>query len=107
MLQVHEIKKKYELLSKLMDERMRRLWAASEAEAIGWGGISAISEATGLSRTTITAATKELKVLEEGGEPLKIKIRRGGGGRKKLKVIDPKIIKELEELIEPYIPYSG
>ena len=60
------IQRKYKPLRKIMDEKMRRLWAAGEAEAIGWGGVSLVAEATGLSRTTITVAIKELSKLRRG-----------------------------------------
>ena len=50
---IQRIETKYRSLSTLMDERMRRQWAASEATAYGWGGIQAVARATGLSPTTI------------------------------------------------------
>jgi hypothetical protein len=53
------LKQKYEALSPYMDECIRRLWAATEAQALGWGGVTAVSAATGLSRTTITAGLIE------------------------------------------------
>ncbi|HET7522865.1 MAG TPA: ISAzo13 family transposase, partial [Acidimicrobiales bacterium] len=52
---VQSIKAKYTSLEPVLDERARRLWAATEARAIGWGGITQVSEATGLSRITIHA----------------------------------------------------
>jgi DNA-binding phage protein len=51
---------KFAILSPLLDERARRLWAAAEARAIGRGGISQVAEATGLSRATIRAGWQEL-----------------------------------------------
>lgn len=54
MQNVDFIKQKFETLCPFMDERMRRLWAAAEACALGRGGITAVAAATGLSRTTIT-----------------------------------------------------
>ena len=63
MVTKENIQRKYKPLRKIMDEKMRRLWAAGEAEAIGWGEVSLVAEATGLSRTTITAAIKELSKL--------------------------------------------
>lgn len=85
-----------------MDERMRRLWAAGEADAIGWGGVSMVSAATGLSRTTITSALKEFAYIRGAKKPLEIKTRRLGGGRKKLTEVNPEIINDLEMLIEPF-----
>lgn len=56
---VGAIRAKYENLEPGLDERARRLWTATEARAIGWGGISQVSEATGLSRITIKAGLSE------------------------------------------------
>ena len=49
-----------------MDERVRRQWAASEATALAWGGISAVARATGISRTTIRAGVRELQERRAG-----------------------------------------
>jgi len=68
MVNIETIRSKYEPLKKIMDERTRRIWAAGEAKAIGWGGISTVATATGMSRTTITGAMKELTALIEGKE---------------------------------------
>jgi len=84
-----------------MDERTRRLWAASEAKAIGWGGISAVATATGLSRTTVTGAMKELNELIEAQDVETLKVRRSGGGRKRLTDKDPTLVEDLEMLLEP------
>src|SRR6266852_3424746 len=54
------IETKYRWLVPLMDERMRRQWAASEAGAYGWGGVAAVAHATGLSPTTIRKGQAEL-----------------------------------------------
>jgi len=59
------VRTKYKSLIGIMDERMRRHWAASEAKAFGWGGVSATSQATGLSRTTIEQGIKELEQQTE------------------------------------------
>ena len=59
------IRNKYQALSPDMDEHVRRRWAACEARAIGWGGITAVAEATGLSRPTIRAGLAEV----QGGAP--------------------------------------
>src|SRR5512142_2637485 len=53
------LREKYQALAPLMDERILRRWAATEALALGWGGASAITKATGLSRTTIRSAIAE------------------------------------------------
>ena len=57
----HDIRRKYEALSPLMDERMRRCWAGVEADVIGEGGIAIVERATGMSRTTIRAGRDELR----------------------------------------------
>ena len=80
---ITSIKKKYDSLHSEMDERGRRLWAAVESNAIGRGGVAALSKATGLAKSTIVAGRKELK-----GESLKSselrRVRKKGGGRKQL-----------------------
>src|SRR5688572_27579300 len=58
------IQRRYELLQPILDERLRRLWVAAEALALGPGGIAVLSEATGLSRTTIRAGIEELRSSE-------------------------------------------
>lgn len=80
-----------------MSERARRLWAASQAKALPYGGVSLISSATGLSRTTIHAGLIEID------EPIKdTRVRQAGGGRKKITEKQPAIIEQLESLIEPF-----
>ncbi len=80
-----------------LDERARRLLAASEARQFGRGGISAVSRACGLSRPTIT---KGLHELDEAPLPAG-RIRRGGGGRLMVEVVDPEVPDRLEALVEP------
>ena len=60
---VERLRRKFDLLLPLMNERMRRNWAAAEAMEIGWGGVSAVVSATGLSHNTIDLGIREL----EGG----------------------------------------
>ncbi len=57
---IKRLKAVYATLRPMMDERMRRHWAAAEAQAYGWGGIRAVSTATGLSPTTIRRGVEEL-----------------------------------------------
>lgn len=79
-----------------LDERCRRLFAASEASRIGYGGVSLVSRACGLSRVTITKAIRELK-----DPPLPAgRIRRAGGGRQSLIDKDPSLQDALEQLVE-------
>jgi hypothetical protein len=84
-----------------MDERSRRIWAATEAAAAGWGGVSRVAEATGIARNTIAAGLRELK---QRGGPATLeeeRIRRAGGGRKSLVENEPKVLKALEKLVAP------
>lgn len=92
------IKRRYELVAGELNERSRRLVAASEAVTIGWGGISAVSRATGLSRKAISQGIKE---LQEKGEAHEGRIRRKGGGRKTTVSKDPSLREDLERLVEP------
>lgn len=102
MTNFNTLKEKFKLLQPVLDERTKRLWAATQAQAIGWGGITKAAEATGLSRTTITAGVAELKQnINELGSAATKRIRRSGGGRKSLEEIDPNILTALEALVEP------
>jgi len=98
---INKLKNKYELISNHLNERSRRIWAASEAQLLGHGGVAAVSKATGLSRVTINFGLNELqnKALSFSPE----KIRRNGGGRKKLIDKDPKLLDDLEKLLEPSV----
>ena len=87
-----------ELVAGELNERTRRLVAASEAVAMGWGGISAVSRATGISRKAISHGIKELQ--ERGGASTG-RIRRKGGGRKQTVSKDASLREDLERLLEP------
>jgi DNA-binding phage protein len=92
------IKKRFESIEPFLDERMRRLLAAAEAAALGRGGITKVSRATGVSRPTIAAG------LEELADPSLVdtkRVRRAGGGRKRTVDTDPTLVQDLESLIEP------
>lgn len=85
-----------------MDERMRRQWAAAEAQAYGWGGIQAVSTAVGMSRRTIRTGLSEL--AERQAHPstgVSERIRKKGGGRKRQTETDPGLMATLERLIAP------
>ena len=99
---VEQTAAKYRALSGLMDERMRRQWAATEAQAYGWGGLQAISAAIGMSPNTIRKGLLELAVREDNpDEPISTRLRREGGGRKRRSQADPGLIKTLERLVDP------
>ena len=93
---------KFISLNPVMDERVRRQWAASEALALARGGISAVARATGLSRNTIRVGVRELKERGDSGvtSPGE-RVRRAGGGRKSLAQSDPALLQILDELVAP------
>ena len=80
---------------------MRRQWAAAEAGALGYGGVTAVSRATGLSRTTIAAGLAELALPPEQRALEAARVRRPGGGRRPLSQSDPQLRAALEALLEP------
>ena len=95
------ISEKYTILEPVLNERALRLWAATEARAIGRGGVSRVSEATGLSRTTIQAGLNELHGTLPERDEFTGKSRKPGGGRKSLTEHAPKLIHALERLVDP------
>ncbi len=99
---VSVLQTKYESLAPVLDERARRRWAACEARALGWGGVSAVAQATGLSRTTIRAGIEELKRPSSSAtEPPQLqRLRRPGGGRKRLTQGDHRLLDDLRDLVE-------
>jgi hypothetical protein len=114
MSELDVIKQKYEMLRSAMDERLNRLWAASEALVIDWGGATLVAEATGISQATIRAGIQELKELglvpamqATPRQPLprprrvqsRDRLRRPGGGAKLTEVKDPAIVPTLEKLL--------
>jgi DNA-binding phage protein len=98
---VEVISEKYATLEPVLDERARRLWAATEARAIGRGGISRVAAATGLSRITIRAGLNELLSPVVDKPEIAGRVRRPGGGRKHLTEHDPQLLRALEDLVDP------
>lgn len=94
------VNQKFNALLPILDERSRRLWAAAEAKFLGRGGISTVSKATGLSRTTIHQGLKELG-QSNSLKPATKRIRAKGGGRKPIIKDNPTILHDLESLVEP------
>ena len=92
------ISTKYLSLHSELNERQRRLWAASEAISLGYGGVSIVSRATGLSRTTITQGIDELQNKQRLA---KNRVRREGGGRKKATQNQPDLLPALDAMVEP------
>jgi hypothetical protein len=99
---IERIRQKYLALSPVMDERMRRQWAAAEASALGWGGVTTVSAATGLARNTITTGLRELEHRRaHSGEAVSARLRSVGAGRKPLTEIDPGLLRALDALVDP------
>ncbi len=95
-----DLRRKLASLWPFLDERTRRLCAANEARMLGYGGVSKIHRACGLSRKAITLGLQELR----DGTPLpEGRIRRSGGGRKRITTSDPNLSFLLDQLIEPAI----
>lgn len=94
------IRRRFHFLKGKLDEKTRRCVIAAEALAIGTGGISAVSRATGVSRRAIRQGAKE---LNEGWIPVGKggRMRKPGGGRKKTTAVDPQLSIDLEDLVEP------
>jgi len=89
---------KFAALAPVLTERSRRLWAATEARALGHGGIALVERATGVSRSTIHRGLQEL----EAGEALDPeRTRRSGGGRRSSAEKDPALLVDLDALVEP------
>src|SRR5258708_700498 len=87
-----------------MDERVTRLWAAAEAEALGYGGISTVLKATGISKARIRAGIRDL--AEHTKHPVSVppraqRVRRPGAGRPALTVKDPTLLSDLDSLVDP------
>jgi hypothetical protein len=98
------IRRKYRVLALEMDERRRRQWAAAEARDAGWGGVSLVARATGLSRPTIIAGLRELQLPAKQRAAAAQRVRRPGGGRRAVTVTDPRLLAALTALIEPVTP---
>jgi hypothetical protein len=92
------IRSKYRALLPTLSERMRRLWAGTEARALGRGGIAVVARATGLARNTVV---RGLKQLGEKSPLDPARVRRPGAGRKRKVVLDPTLKDALEQLVEP------
>ena len=91
------LEKKFRTVWPLLDERTRRIMAANEAIELGYGGVSMVHLACGLSRKAIAKGIREIKV---GDSPVVGRIRRSGAGRKNLTVTDPVLVAALDGLID-------
>ena len=97
MIDTQAIRHRWESVGSKLDERGRRVFAAGEVRAAGWGGLEALSAITGLARSTIGRGLKDLDAapLPKGRE------RRKGGGRPHLSSRDATLIEDLRSVIEP------
>ncbi|MBI2833789.1 MAG: ISAzo13 family transposase [Acidobacteria bacterium] len=99
MVDLAAIRKRFTLLEGCLDERLRRRMAAAEAAAVGRGGPSAVSRATGVSRRAIRVGIRELKAPP--AQRLTGRVRKSGGGRKRTVDTDPTLLRDLDLLVEP------
>ena len=100
MIDIAAIRARYETLAPLLNERARRLFAASEAQAAGRGGIAAVSRASGIARSTIGRGLAELR---DGTAPTAGRVRRTGGGSKLATETQPLLLASLEGLVQSSI----
>ena len=94
---VAQVKQRHEAIYIHLSEKAKRIWAASEAMTIGRGGDTIVFEATGISRVTITKG----KVDSKANSDSKDRIRKSGGGRKRLINTHPEIVEDLDKMIAP------
>lgn len=110
MSDVETIRRKFELLRPVMDEKMSRLWVACEAHVLGLDGENIVSIATGLSKTEIRIGLQKLEqikvppsIYSPRRQLQKYRIRQPGGGRKLIEIKDPSIMTTLEHMLETEI----
>ena len=98
------IRNTYQALRPVMDEHVRRRWAAGEALAIGWGGITAVAEAPGLSRPPIRAGLAAVPGgtprAAEDEPPAAYRVRRRGGGRRRVPERARLLLKDVRSVLE-------
>jgi hypothetical protein len=97
MIDTQAIRQRWDADGSKRDERGRRLFAASEVRAAGWGGLAAVSDVTGLARSTIERGLKNL----DAPPPAPGRVRRDGGGPRQLTERDPTLLADLERIVEP------
>ena len=92
-----QIAEKLAIVMPHLNEKQRRVLMAAEAKILGWGGISKVAKATGVSRVTIHKALSEV----EGKKVIAERVRKPGGGRKDILEYHPEILEKLEALVDP------
>ncbi len=97
MIDRQAIRQRWDAVGSKLDERGRRLFAAAEVQAAGYGGLKIVSEITGIARSTINRGEDDLDA-----PPLaKGEVRRAGGGRRAVAMLDPGLIPELKRIVDP------
>ena len=100
MIDIAAIRARFEALEPVLDERGRRLFAASEARAAGHGGVTAVSQSTGIARSTIDRGLADLR---SGAVMFSPRVRRQGGGGKPASETQPGLLEALNDLVQSSI----
>ena len=95
------LRAKYVALGPMLTERSRRVWAATEARALGYGGITVVARATGLSSATVARGLRE---LDGDASVPAARVRKSGAGRKRATTHHPTLLRDLDALVEPTAP---
>lgn len=98
-MDIKALRDKFRALTPTLNERSRRIYAATEARALGHGGIAAVAKVSGLARSTIARGLREIQGELPNADSLRI--RHPGGGRKSLVERDSRLLGDLESLVEP------
>src|SRR5665213_3325624 len=96
------LKKKYEEILPVLNEKQTRLVLAAEAKSMGRGGLSKVSALSGMSRVTLNIGVKELASAITENTPRNARVRKQGAGRKKKTKKNSEIGKVIEEIVTPY-----
>src|ERR1035437_7793682 len=96
-MQLSTVRLKYSALAPVLNERSRRVWAATEARAIGHGGVALVERATGISRSTIQRGSRELEASGVSLAPERS--RRAGAGRKRATATDETLLDDVDALV--------
>ena len=97
-----QIRTQFTQIRSSLDERGRREWAASEALALGYGGIALVHRATGVVPSTIGKGIRELRERPDGSADEEVRrVRKAGGGRPRKTAQDPMLLESLEKLVDP------
>ena len=98
MAQIRELRRRWKEMAPVLDEQSRRRWAATEAKALGHGGVSCVVGVTGLARRTVYRGLDDIRSHHKAGAG---RVRKRGGGRKAKIVHDPTLLTDLKTLMDP------